>query len=548
MRRSRRLLLALSAALLLAAPVVASAFDGFAVSTAANDQALPVTVPDGSGGAIMVWLDGRAGGGSSVVFAQRVSPTGVPLWTANGVQLSVTSDAGPPVAVSDGAGGAFIAFGGVTSAPRAQRVNGSGTPQWGPDGTILTTEGGGTRELAIAADLGGTGGAFVAWRKDNGAGGTADVYAQKINSTGALQWTPVGVAIAATTMNSEGNPAIVSDGVGGAMFAWIGGAGVRAQRFNSAGVSLWNAANLAASGNNIAPSIVSDGAAGAVIAWGGGGAFIQRVTALGNRQWNPANGGVALSLTGRAPTLIANGAGGAIVSWEDNRSATNYNLYVQKIDGVSGAFQWAVNGTPLCLASADQRTPRIVSDGGSGAIVSWQDARSGASGIDVYAQRIDGNGASQWVADGVAISTAANAQDEPTIATDGAGGAWVAWQDRRSGSNEDIYAARVNPNGVLLAVPPHALAVGASRAWPHPFTEKVTVEFALAQATRVRMRVHDLAGRVVADLGSTHLPEGRHQVSWNGRGEDGQPLEGGMYFIRVEGAGFALSRPVVRLD
>ncbi len=526
----------------------AAAFDGFPVCTAANDQVLPITVPDGAGGAIMVWLDGRAGGGTQTVFAQRLGPTGIPLWAPNGVQLSTTSDPGTPVAVADGAGGAFIAFGGTLAAPRAQRVNAAGAPQWGSNGVELTSDATATRHLAIAADIGGAGGAFVAWRKDLGAGGTPDVYAQKLNSTGALQWGSFGTGIATTNMNTEGNPSIVSDGSGGAMFAWISGAGVRAQRFNSAGVALWNQVNLAASGNNNPPAIVSDGAAGAVIAWAGGGAFVQRVALDGNRMWNPSNGGVPLSLTGRAPTLIANGAGGAIVAWEDNRAATNFNLYAQKLDPITGAAQWTPNGMAFCMATQNQRTPRIVSDGGTGAIISWQDERNGPSGVDIYAQRIDGNGASQWLADGVAISAAVNTQDEATIAIDGAGGAWIAWQDLRSGTNSDVYSARVNPNGAPLSAPLVTLSAGATRAWPTPFSRRVTMEFALPAAGAVRMRVYDLGGRAVADLGSARLPEGRHQVTWDGRSDDGRTLGGGLYFIRVEGAGVALSRPVVRLE
>ena len=46
-----------------------------------------------------------------------------------------------------------------------------------------------------------------------------------------------------------------------------------------------------------------------------------------------------------------------------------------------------------------------MSDGAGGAIITWQDSRSGGS--DIYAQRIVGSGGVQWTADGVPISTAA---------------------------------------------------------------------------------------------------------------------------------------------
>ncbi len=47
-----------------------------------------------------------------------------------------------------------------------------------------------------------------------------------------------------------------------------------------------------------------------------------------------------------------------------------------------------------------------------------------------------------------ALSTAANSQLTPTIATDGSGGAIVTWQDNRSDSG-DIYAQRIDANGIV---------------------------------------------------------------------------------------------------
>lgn len=71
-------------------------------------------VPDGSGGAIVVWRDGRnpLSGGAST-FAQRLTPGGLvaPGWPAAGLRVS-TSDSAQfyPRIARDGAGGAFVAW------------------------------------------------------------------------------------------------------------------------------------------------------------------------------------------------------------------------------------------------------------------------------------------------------------------------------------------------------------------------------------------------------------------------------------------------------
>src|SRR6266850_812535 len=103
--------------------------------------------------------------------------------------------------------------------------------------------------------------------------------------------------------------------------------------------------------------------------------------------------------------------------------------------------QWRVDGAPVCTAANVQESATIIADGAGGAIVTWQDFRTGTS-FDIYAQRVDAAGVPQWTLDGVPLCIHAEDQEYPTITSDGAGGAIVTWVDERSG-NGDIYAQRV---------------------------------------------------------------------------------------------------------
>jgi len=542
------LILVVAFAALLTSNRAATAADanGFAVCTAASDQTLPVVVSDGAGGAIVAWHDSRptvAAGG--VCYSQHVNPQGIPQWAADGVQLSTTGDANPPVIVSDGAGGAFVAFGGDGSQPRAQWVSATGVVQWGADGTTLSGTASSKRDLAIARDIGGAGGVIVAWREDNGSGGTSDIYAQKVNAAGAIQWAAIGSPVVATNMNNETLPALVSDGAGGAIVVWLGN-GARVQRLNSLGGTMWSNTPLSATANNRVPVIASDGAGGAVVAWAGNGTYAQRVSSSGARLWSPPSSGVQLSTAGNQVTMIPDGAGGGIFVWQDFRSGTNYNVYAQRVNG-TGSPQWIADGVEVCTASQDQLAPTIVSDGGTGAIITWFDLRSGMTGADIYAQRIDVTGASQWSVDGIALCAAVNAQEFPTIASDGAGGAFVVWQDLRSGTNEDIYSDRISPNGVVLSVPMEGSAPSIARPWPAPFSERVQLAFVLPAATQVELDVFDVNGRRVRSFGTNVLAAGAHLFIWDGRTDNGRQANDGIYFLRVSGQGVALSRSVVRL-
>jgi hypothetical protein len=392
-------LVAIVASLLAVRPAYAVDPLGFPICDVSGDQMLPVVVPDGTNGVIIAWLDRRPGvAAAGVCFAQRLNAQGNPQWTFNGVQLSTTGDVNPPVIAPDGAGGAYVAFGGDTSPARVQWVNAAGVVQWGADGTALSSGSGSQRDLAIARDDNGAGGAIVAWREGNGIGGTADIHAQKVSSAGAIQWSPLGQAVVATNMNSEALPALVSDNAGGAFVMWLGN-GARAQRLDAAGTPLWGNTVLSATANNRVPAIALDGAGGVITAWGGGGIFAQRVSSTGSRLWNPTNTGVQLSTLGNQVTLIPDGAGGGIFAWQENRSGTNFNVYAQKLNS-AGALQWLSTGAEVCVETQDQLAPAIVPDGGTGAIITWYDLRSGATVADVYAQRIDASSAPQWTPDG----------------------------------------------------------------------------------------------------------------------------------------------------
>jgi hypothetical protein len=129
----------------------------------------------------------------------------------------------------------------------------------------------------------------------------------------------------------------------------------------------------------------------------------------------------------------------------DHRSGTDFDIYTQQISA-AGAVQWLANGVALCTAAGEQQYPTTIPDGAGGAIVTWMDARSG--NYDIYAQRISASGAVQWPANGAALCTAADDQQFPTIIPDGTGGAIVAWPDYRNG-NADIYVQRISSIGVV---------------------------------------------------------------------------------------------------
>ena len=87
---------------------------------------IPSMCSDGSGGAIIAWLDWNLG--DLGVYVQRINSNGNILWQVNGIGISAIHSV-DPMLVSDGTGGAIIVWktGTINNEDIfAQRINGAG--------------------------------------------------------------------------------------------------------------------------------------------------------------------------------------------------------------------------------------------------------------------------------------------------------------------------------------------------------------------------------------------------------------------------------------
>ncbi len=388
----------------------------------------------------------------------------VPLCTATGLQEA-------PVATSDGSGGAIVAWRDQRStlSAFAQRITllGRIASGWPVDGAQLTPFSVfATLPLAIAPD--GAGGAIVAWNDYRN--GNHDIFAQHVTAAGTIApgWAASGLSVC-TDLAEQINVAMASDGAGGAIIAWQdkrpGNYDIYGVRITGSGTvgSGWTANGTplcTQTGDQVDPTAVSDGAGGAIVAWSDGrGAntdiYAQRADATGGipTGWNSAaTGGNALCIqpgNQEFPKAAADGEGGAIVTWQDLRTG-GADIYAQRVTG-RGTPQWSPSGAPLSADPASQNFPVIIPDGAGGAYVAWTDYRNGNN--DIFAQRVTHAGApaSGWAADGVALCTDLASQSNPALAADGSGGAFAVWIDTRGGiiAGTDLYAQRVMPSGAL---------------------------------------------------------------------------------------------------
>jgi hypothetical protein len=524
----------------------------------------------------------------------------------------------------------------------AQRVNASGQAQWTPDGVPVCTAVGGQFYPQVVSD--GAGGAIITWQ-DYRTETTYDIYAQRVDAWGVVQWEADGVVICRAAWNQK-NPRLVADAVGGAIITWEDGrvadSDIYAQRVSTLGVVHWRADGVdicVAGGDQDSPSLVSDGGDGAVITWrdergNDTDIYAQRVDAFGLTQW--ARNGVVLCAAANTqdfPQCASDGAGGAIATWRDYRSGSNYDVYAQRV-AASGVVPWTAGGVPVCTAAEHQWFPQLTSDGATGAIITWWDRRGETA--DVYAQRVNASGVMQWIADGVPICAAGGDQHHIRPISNGEGGAVLTWQDNRSGAY-DVYAHRVHSDGTTPVFFLYASALGeqgrVTLSWrtavnvpgssflirraessdgefreldvrvreaadcsfscvdhsvelgrtywytvmlsgslgqevygpirvfvapvprtyalypgfPNPFNPFCTIRYDLPAEGRVILRVLDAGGRLVRTLVDDWQKAGSHSEAWDGRAGNGEELPSGVYFCCLSAGDFKAARKVVLL-
>ncbi|MEM9598960.1 MAG: cohesin domain-containing protein [Acidobacteriota bacterium] len=278
------------------------------------------------------------------------------------------------------------------------------------------------------------------------------IFLQYINSVGNRR--PVDGLV-----SSNGRePVMLADGVGGVIVVWVEGySTLQAQRFNGLLNPVWtNTAILATSGFHSQPAITSDGGTGAIVSWthratqgGNKDIHAQRIDDAGNVLWNPSTGFAVTTHTGQQSiSAVAPGAAGgdAFVVWEDARTgASNLDLWVRYI-APSSAQSWSYE-LPIANTTGPQRDIRIVSDGAGGAIAAWRDDSTSS----LYAQRIDPAGIRLWSPwDGVQVGTqVVSTADEPGFSLGGTpnGEAVLAWAAASAPAGPEIRFQRLSAAG-----------------------------------------------------------------------------------------------------
>ena len=551
-------------------------FVGHVTLDPANGGRVPrvATLPDDAGRLWCAWPDYSYTADGSVIVAQCMTPAGVAAsgWPAGGRILCAVRHAIAPLLVTDGTGGAFVFWSDWDEGDEfwdvgMQHVTHDGqiASGWPVAGRLLGIHG---LFEGFAAVADGAGGTYLAWNNTTPSHREVRVQRRSANGNVALGWPASGVML--TDAAESGPPALIVSGAGIIVaFPDLRNAppteprtDLYAQRIlgNGALAPGWPAAGLVvckADGSQLWPQAVPDGSGGAVIAWSdfrsvSYSPYVIRITSAGALApgWSEDGRPVCdVACRGSEMRLASDGAAGAFLAW-DSWDGNLFHCYAQRI-AANGAIAagWPATGAELGAVQSSRLEPSIAGDGAGGAFVTWiRDWAAGAWPRDVMLQRLNFDGApgSGWPDHGLPVCEDNTQQWKPQVVPDGAGGGYVVWLDgRNERGGIDLYAQRFDSGG---NAPVDAVSNGTTHvflaAQPNPSTGTTRFFAVGTSGARGTVRVFDIAGRIVRTLADRAvIPSGG--AVWDGCDDRGVRVGAGVYAVQVDIAGQSFGTKVV---
>src|SRR5262245_8193651 len=317
------------------------------------------------------------------------------------------------------------------------------------------------RQHLPAAISDGRGGALIVFMdtRDSAILGV-DIYAQHIDAHGNRLWARDGEPVFAMPgdqwVSGRTRYSIASDGAGGIFVTCRtirSGPPIpsRLQRVDAKGTAMWGDSGIAplpvTSANG---RLVPDGRGGVFASWFGNNQIgAQHVDADGALLWGPEGVTMCSSRMPQFQMMIPDETGGVVVTWADYRASevgSLCDIYAQRLDG-AGVSQWTPNGVALTNGPGRYSEPRLCTDGAGGAIVAWRDFATEL----VCVERVTASGVASWIKNRVRLTTNDSEQWLAKLVSDGAGGAILGWSsDACAGAISDYYVQRLDASGARL--------------------------------------------------------------------------------------------------
>ena len=277
---------------------------------------------------------------------------------------------------------------------------------------------------------------------------------------------PVGNEFQVNTFTTKGqlSPSVATDADGDYVITWQSfdqdgpGAGVYAQRYNSAGAAVGSEfrVNTFTTGYQADPAVAMDADGDFVITWRSHDQNGNR-TAVYAQRYNSS--GIALggeflvksydTYTVTKPAVDMDADGDFVITWHSfGFDGSSSGVAARRYDATGAAVgsEFQVN----TYTTSHQSDPAVAMDSDGDFVITWQSDGQDGDSVGIYAQRYNSAGATVGGEFRV-NSTTLSHQTAPAIAMDSSGDFVIVWQSHgQDGNNSGIFAQRYDSVGVSV--------------------------------------------------------------------------------------------------
>lgn len=391
--------------------------------------------------------------------------------------------------------------------------------------------------------------------------GVSDIYFQRYNSNGAAQGTNTKANIETGDVYQY-NPSAAMDNSGNFVIVWEdrrnNNLDIYFQRYNNVGTA--QGVNTKANDDSgtalqYIPSITMDGNGNFVVVWydkrnGNFDIYFQRYNSNGtanglNTKVNDDNG-TALQYS---PSIAMDDNGNYVIVWYDFRNA-NSDIYFQLYNS-NGSLRGVNIKANTDAGTTKQNTPSVAMENSGNFVIVWVDYRYGTNNPDIIGQRFFADGSMnegnyRIVADGP------NYGEQLPVVAANSDKITFAWMDNRRSKGWDIYGKIVDWDwDGTTSVSENELRKSKefelTGNFPNPFFDNTNFEYLLGNKSNIDVSVFDIHGNKVRTLLNESQETGRHSLTWDGKNNNGNNVNKGVYLVRFSSATFQVYTKTILL-
>ena len=114
--------------------------------------------------------------------------------------------------------------------------------------------------------------------------------------------------------------------------------------------------------------------------------------------------------------------------------------------------------------------------------------------------------------------------------------------DQGSQFTSDDFTGILEKNEIQISMDGKGRWIELYPAYPNPFNPVTTIKYSIPEDGLVRVTVHDLKGRLVAELVNGQMHTGTHEISWNASGQSS-----GIYLVNLKSGAVSKHQKIIVL-